>query len=138
MKEYSSTNLKKFAYDIYTRLDDEKKTVRRKRRRSYPVHVPVCSPGHPSAPVASRPPQRPERRPEVRPESSHNKQTAEREMRERRRRERQENNQAAFRPGRRPSAKDRLSKNKSIVQRDKRAIHSYDHLPDWAQSRYSR
>ena len=27
MKEYSSTNLKKFAYDIYTRLDDEKKTV---------------------------------------------------------------------------------------------------------------
>ena len=38
----------------------------------------------------------------------------------------------------RPSPKDKLSKNKSTVQRDDKKIQSYEHLPDWAQPRYSR
>ncbi len=41
-------------------------------------------------------------------------------------------------PEQKPSSQDKFSKNKSIVQRDNNKIHSYEHLPAWAQPRYSK
>ena len=94
--------------------DDEPVYIIRDGRRYYP---PYPSGRYPSRP-GNRPAVRPENnRPAVRPE----------------------NNRPAVRPeNNRPSPKEKLSKNKSIIQRDDSKIHSYDHLPDWAQPRYSR
>ena len=128
-------------YYIYENDDDDdnKKVIVERRRRSYPVFVGGGVPVRP-APVP------PANRPGVRPEPNPGNRPGMQPERPGTRPHERPNVRPSNRPGRpgsgtsRPSPKDRLSKSKdkSVVQRNKNAIHSYDHLPSWAQPRYSR
>ena len=95
--------------------DDYGFYVVRDGRSYFPAYRPANRPGShrpvvrpENRPGSHRPVVRPENRPGERPESN------------------------------RPSPDDKSPRDKSIIQRSNRKVHSYDHLPDWAQPRYAK
>ncbi len=124
-------------YYYYDDDNDDVVYVVRDGRRYVPMYRPgkprpSVRPGkHPNRPSGQpsvrpgKPPQQPGERPSVRPGKHPDRPVV----------------QPSVRPGpppKRPNPADKLPKNRSAVQRSEKKVHSYDHLPDWAQSRFSR